>query len=356
MMRRMRPLVVLSRSSPLLALRPLAAALLVAACAAQAPPAEPARGTAAPSAPAARAAAPPAAAPSGRAVAVTLDDLPVVPPARHDLDAQREITERLVAALAARGVPAIGFVNEAKLAVDGAVDPRRVALLERWLDAGFELGNHTFSHPDLHRVPLADFLAEIDRGDEVTARLLAARGERPRWFRHPFLHTGRDLETKRAVETFLAERGYRVAPVTIDNGEWIFAAAYVAAAAAADRETQERLGAAYLDYMDAVTAFYEGQARAIVDGELPQVLLLHANLLNADHLGALLDRLAARGYRFVPLAEALAHPAYARPDTYTGAGGITWLHRWAITAGVDRAVFAGEPEVPAWVVELAGVS
>lgn len=43
---------------------------------------------------------------------------------------------------------------------------------------------------------------------------------------------------------------------------------------------------------------------------------------------------------------ALADPAYASPDTYPGPGGITWLHRWAITRGVDRAVFAGEPEAP----------
>ncbi len=40
-------------------------------------------------------------------------------------------------------IPAIGFVNENKLESGGTVDPARVKLLERWLDAGLELGEPT---------------------------------------------------------------------------------------------------------------------------------------------------------------------------------------------------------------------
>jgi peptidoglycan/xylan/chitin deacetylase (PgdA/CDA1 family) len=284
----------------------------------------------------------------GHRMAITFDDLPAGPPNVHSNEVQAELTEGILAALAAHEVPAIGFVNEERLEVDGRVDPERVARLERWLEAGHELGNHTYSHPDLHRVPLEEFLDDVVRGEPVTRRLLAERGRELRFFRHPFLHTGLSLETKRAVEAFLEERGYRVAPVTIDNSEWIFGGAYARAYEAGDREEMARLGAAYVDYMERVVEFYEGQSRAILGREIPQTLLVHAYLLNAHHFGELLDRLAARGYRFVPLEEALADPAYDSPDTYTGPGGITWLHRWAITRGVDRSVFAGEPEIPAW--------
>jgi len=114
-------------------------------------------------------------------------------------------------------VPAIGFVNEAKLYVDGAAipDPAYVALLQAWLDAGLELGNHTFSHPDLHGTPLPEFEQEVLRGDIVTRQLLAAEGTVPRYFRHPMLHTGRDLETRDSLHEFLAKHGYRVAPVSL---------------------------------------------------------------------------------------------------------------------------------------------
>jgi len=60
-----------------------------------------------------------------------------------------------------------------------------------------------------------------------------------------------------------------------------------------------------------------------------------------------------RGYGFITLDRALDDPAYQSADTYVGGGGITWLHRWALTKRLPKAFFAGEPETPAWVAELA---
>jgi hypothetical protein len=101
--------------------------------------------------------------------------------------------------------------------------------------------------------------------------------------------------------------------------------------------------------------FYEGQSQGLFDREIPQVLLLHANALNADHLDKLVEALRLRGYRFVELDEALQDPAYSSEDTYTGPGGITWLHRWALTREVDPSLFRGEPTTAAWVQEVAGI-
>lgn len=289
-----------------------------------------------------------------RRMAVTVDDLPAAPPGRHTTEQQVEITDRLLAVLAEHGVPAIGFVNESKLEVDGAVDPRRVELLERWLEAGHELGNHGYAHLDLHRVDPDAWLADVYRGERVTRPLVEARGGKLRFFRHPFLHTGRSAEVQRRTAESLAEHGYRIAPVTVDNGEWIYARAYAEAWNRGDEAAKERLGRDYVRYMLEVVDFYEDQSRKIVGELIPQTLLIHAYALNADWLDPILDRLVERGYRWLELEEALGHPAYERPTHgYTGAGGITWLHRWAITEGLDREVFRGEPEVPPWVEKLS---
>jgi peptidoglycan/xylan/chitin deacetylase (PgdA/CDA1 family) len=293
-------------------------------------------------------------APPGRAVAVTFDDLPVVSVLPLDRAGRDALTSALLAAIRRHRVPAIGFVNENKLADSaGTIDSARVALLRSWLDAGLELGNHTWSHPDLHRVPLTSFQDEVLRGERVTRQLLAERGRAPRYFRHPFLHTGRSVAVRDSLTAFLAEHGYRVAPVTIDNADYVFAAAYDRAVSAGDRAGASRIRATYLDYMDSVTAFYERQSVAILGRELPQVLLLHANRLNADAFDAVATMFERRGYRFIPLDEALADPAYGSADSYTGPAGITWLHRWAITAGTSPTVFQGEPEVPEWVAAWA---
>jgi peptidoglycan/xylan/chitin deacetylase (PgdA/CDA1 family) len=289
-----------------------------------------------------------------RQVTITFDDLPAAGPGARSLAAQERLTERLVAALRRHQVPAIGFVNEGKLRDGGgAIDARRVALLGRWLDAGLELGNHTYSHLDLHSTPLAEYERDVVRGEETIRRLLAARGRKPRFFRHPFLHTGRTLETRAAFEAFLAERGYRVAPVTFDNYDYLFAAAYDRSLSAGDAATAERVLAAYPDYLEEVVAYYEQQSRALLGREIPQILLLHANCLNAERFDAVAAMLERRGYRFVPLEGTLTDAAYASLDTYTGPAGITWLHRWALTAGKSGAFFAGEPVVPGW-VERAG--
>ena len=48
-----------------------------------------------------------------------------------------------------------------------------------------------------------------------------------------------------------------------------------------------------------------------------------------------------------------AQAAHEVAITYVGGGGITWLHRWALTKRLPKTFFAGEPETPAWVAELA---
>jgi peptidoglycan/xylan/chitin deacetylase (PgdA/CDA1 family) len=227
--------------------------------------------------------------------------------------------------------------------------------LEQWLAAGFELGNHTFSHPDLHQVSVERYEADVLKGDDIVRPLAEQHAIPYRFFRHPYLHTGRDLETKEAVEGFLARSGYRVAPVTIDNSEWIFARAFDEALDRDETALQQRLGEAYVRYMMQIVAYYESQSRALFDREIPQVLLLHANALNAQHLDRLLAALDQRGYRFVSLTDALDDTAYSSPDTFTGPGGITWLHRWALTRGVDSSFFRGEPSIEPWVEDVAGI-
>lgn len=218
-----------------------------------------------------------------------------------------------------------------------------------------ELGNHTYSHPDLHRIPLSEFEVDLLRGEEIGRPLAENRQVPYRYFRHPYLHTGRDLETKHALEDRLDQLGYQIAPVTIDNSEWIFARAYDEASDRQDPDLQQKVGTEYIAYMMRVVSYYENQSRGLFDREIPQVLLVHANALNAHYLDPLLEALSQRGYEFIQLTRALSDPAFDSADTYTGPGGITWLHRWALTRGVDRDFFSGEPLTAQWVQDLAGI-
>jgi peptidoglycan/xylan/chitin deacetylase (PgdA/CDA1 family) len=184
------------------------------------------------------------------------------------------------------------------------------------------------------------------RGERITTRLMAARGRRPRYFRHPTLNTGPDRKTKAAFERFLAEHGYEIAPVTIDNDEYIYARAYDAARASGDADLEGRLVRDYLRYMEEVFGHYERLSRRLLKREPAQVLLLHANTLNADCLSELAAMIAGRGYRFVSLDAALDDPAYEMRDDFVGNRGPSWLERWAITRGIEPG---RQPPVPSWV-------
>ena len=292
------------------------------------------------------ASAPAASEPPRRTIAVTIDDLPVG--RGHPLAHQQRVTRDLVAQITEAGVPVTGFVNEGKLDVDGE-RAARTAFLQQWVDAGLDLGNHTFGHPSFFDTPLAEYQDHVRRGDAVTDRLLAARGDSARYFRHPYLNTGPDLETKRAFETWLADKGYTVAPVTHDNAEYIYAHAYDIALESGDETVQDRIAEAYVAYMDSTAAYFEALSQELFGREIAQVLLIHANALNSDHLGDLLAMFERRGYGFVTLDEALVDPAYASEDTYTGRAGMSWLQRWAITRDVR---LTPEPFPDDWVVAL----
>ena len=60
------------------------------------------------------------------------------------------MTAKLLGTLRDQKIPVVGFVNEKKLYKPGEVD-ERIKALQMWLDYGFELGNHTFSHVSLNQ-------------------------------------------------------------------------------------------------------------------------------------------------------------------------------------------------------------
>ena len=290
---------------------------------------------------------------TARSIAVTIDDLPVVS-TRKDLKNRQEITRKLLGHITKAKVPAIGFVNENKLYTDEKRDEAQIDLLRAWTSANLELGNHTFSHVNIANVPLEKYKDEILKGEIITKELLAAKGLKPRYFRHPFLWTGLSLETKSDLGRFLSEHNYTIAPVTIDNADWIFARAYDNAFDKNDKKLMKQIGAAYVPYLDAKMDYWERQSIKIFGREIRQILLLHANFINSDYFDDIAKMLKKRNYKFVSLDEALKDEAYKLPDNFIRRNGISWLHRWALDKGREN-VLPDEPKTPDFVLKAAGV-
>ena len=276
-----------------------------------------------------------------REVAITFDDLPSAY-GNDDLKRMSDVTKTLLQKIKSNHVPAIGFVNESKLHRRGEMNAR-TALLRMWLEAGLELGNHTFSHINIDNVPLDAYEQDVVRGETVIKTLLAEKGMKLRYFRHPQLHTGPTLEYKKGLEQFLAARDYTVAPITIDNNDFMFGALYGDAKTSGDRETMKRVADAYLAYMDRVFDFFEKLSVDSLGYEVKQTLLLHASDLNADHFDDLVLMMKRRGYAFISLEEALKDKAYELPDAQATKG-LSWIHRWRLAKGLPLQMEPSEPE------------
>ena len=216
----------------------------------------------------------PAAAKPDRQVAITIDDLPAAAASFMTGTAITDMTAKLLGTLRDQKVPAVGFVNEKKLYKQGEVDDR-IKALRMWLDYGFELGNHTYSHASLNQVGLKAWQDDVIQGENVIRLLLAEHHMKLRYFRHPYLDTGRDLQTRRQAEAFLIERGYRIAPVTLDAWDWMYAPVYDDAKKRGDLKLQDELVKSYLEYSDSVFAYAEQLAQRIVGYEPKQIIFLH---------------------------------------------------------------------------------
>ncbi len=231
-------------------------------------------------------------------ICFSVDDLPVVSYGINDTVYQQKLIAKLVHSFKNNQIPAIGFVNEKKLYTDGKVNQFQVKLLKTWVENGLDLGNHTFSHPDYNSVCLKDFTNDLIKGEIISKKILKSHGKTLKYFRHPFLHVGNNKAKADSLDNFLKKRGYKVAPVSIDNDDYLFALAYKRAQVKADTDLMLKIGHDYIGYMEKKLKYYESQARILFGRDIKQILLIHASSLNSDYVDSLAIMCRKNKYEF----------------------------------------------------------
>lgn len=292
--------------------------------------------------------------PHDRTVAITFDDLPYA--RAGDAGGQelaavaRATNEAILAGLAVRNVPAIGFVVERRVQALGEIGQ---TLLEPWNTGQFELGNHSANHPDSNTLDVDAFRREVIDGEATIRPMVEKAGRTLRFFRFPYNHLGDTDQRREAFERVLGERGYHLAASTIDTSDYVFDAAYERALARSDTAMVRRIEDAYIDYSRVEIAYYADLNRKVLGCEPPGILLLHANRINAATIDRILGLFRSTSYRFVSLEEAQAHPAYRQPPRFATKFGPMWGYRWARERDL-KVDGSKEEEPPAWVTQYTG--
>ena len=97
-------------------------------------------------------------------VAVTMDDFPLQRIETYKGDSFVTVFNNLLEKVKSEKIPVIAFVNGIKLTTDGNTDPRKVNLIENWLNAGLDISNHTYTHKGANLVPVAEYEEDIING------------------------------------------------------------------------------------------------------------------------------------------------------------------------------------------------
>jgi peptidoglycan/xylan/chitin deacetylase (PgdA/CDA1 family) len=241
-------------------------------------------------------------------VAITVDDLP-----HHGADVPGQsrlaIHQAFVAAFRAHRVPPVyGFVNGGQL----DAHPEDRAALDAWVAAGNPVGNHTRTHPDLHRITADAYLSDMDANEPLLRELAHGADDRS-WkvFRYPFLQEGTDLGSRARIRDQILARGYRIAQVTIDFYDWAYNAPYARCLARHDDLAIAALRKSFFDDARLSLQWADAAARALFGRPVEQILLLHIGAFDAPLVDELLTLYEKLGVRFVPLEQAMADPLYA---------------------------------------------
>jgi uncharacterized protein (TIGR02246 family) len=283
-----------------------------------------------------------------RPLLVTVDDLPVASGRLHSDPAERErVTAGLLAALAKHRIPAVGFVIWGN--VGGPAD---VALLERWLAAGHELGNHTRSHLDYSQTGADEYIADAEAGRAGLAALLEKHGRALRYFRFPFLREGNTGAKFDAMREYLDRSGQRTVPVTIDDQDWSYEGRWVNARRSGDTAAIAQVAEEYQAALRVEVLAQSETGDNLFGRPVPQILLLHANEVGAAQWDGFFAWLESRGYRFARADDVLADEAIAAPQRYVNdPGGSLWYRvaheRQAAKAG-EQVTRLLETQAAAW--------
>ena len=144
-----------------------------------------------------------------------------------------------------------------------------------------------------------------------------------------------------------------MAPVTIDNEDYLFALAYKRTKQKNDTVLLNKIGLDYIAYMEKKLHYFEMQSNNLFGRNIIKILLLHTSLLNSDYLDSLISIYKTRKYIFVSTDDALKDPAYNTEITVFGNWGISWIDKWALSAGKKGEFFKEDPPTPDYIKRLA---
>ena len=196
-------------------------------------------------------------------------------------------------------------------------------LLSAWDKAGHMIGNHTYSHRNYNAssTVVADYQQDILRAEALLKNFPRFR----KYFRFPALKEGDTAAKRDAMRAFLAEHGYRVGHVTVDNSDWAIDQRLTARLKKDPSADVKPYRDFYMEHMWARAEYYDTLAHRVLGRPVKHTVLVHFNLLNGLFLNDLIGMLKSKGWQPIDAEEAFRDPVFsAKPNTLPAGESIVW--------------------------------
>ncbi|MCF6217189.1 MAG: polysaccharide deacetylase family protein [Gammaproteobacteria bacterium] len=246
-------------------------------------------------------------------MAITFDDLPA---------SSLASIEKMASALNQYQVPEpYGFVNGSYIYKRGVDSAAKLAILDYWLQQGFLLGNHSFNHVAIkQQKSLAEAQKNSQMNEQVMAQLERYNNRTPkddRVYRYTFLDEGFNSEIGTDFRNYLTTAGYKIAHVSINPADWVWAEKYEVCRQKNDTAAMNSLKSAFISYTLEVLKSRQEASQMLLQREIKHILLLHFSEFTADVLEPLLAALSQTGVKFISLDEAMSDPLYQQHQQQT---------------------------------------
>ena len=196
-------------------------------------------------------------------------------------------------------------------------------LLSEWDNSGHLIGNHTYSHQNLHspEITVEAYTNDILRAEKVLTYFKQFR----KYFRFPALREGDTVAKRDGVREFLAKAGYRNGHVTIDTDDWVITSRLTDRVKSEPSANLKPYRDFYLAHMWDRAQYYDSLSNQVLGRSVKHTILVHYNLLNGLFLDDLISMFKSKGWQLIDAEEAFSDPVFSeKPNVLPAGQSIIW--------------------------------
>lgn len=224
-------------------------------------------------------------------LALTFDDSPRF--ARGYFDGPTR-AKKLIENLSKHNVgPAVFF------SVSGQIDEEGKKRLQKYVEAGHIIANHTATHPNFNEASLSEYEDNFKKAHNE----LKGFDTFKRLFRFPYLREGNTKEKRDGMRSILDQMNYQNSYITLNNYDWYIESLFQRSFNSSNFDFA-RMREFYVNVLIESIEYYDKMAITHLGRSPKHVLLLHEMDISALFIGDLIRALRKRGWKIISLEDA----------------------------------------------------